>query len=119
MSAFPVKVLNYMFSVNKRRRVVAHCLNFDLVTTADDIKEAERRLDLLVRYHVASYMTTNGASGINQPAPSEYWALYTEAVRQGRVRPASTLHITLPDMSPIKMGNGDMEVIGAQLAAAA
>ena len=119
MSAFPVKVLNYLFSVNKRKRVVAHCLNFDLVATADNITEAERRLDLLVRYHVASYMTTNGASGINESAPADFWSKYTEAVRQGRVRPASTLHITLPEMSPIKMRDGDMEVIGAELATAA
>src|SRR5258708_19743466 len=117
MSAFPVKVLNYMFFINKRRRVVAHCLNFDLGTTAEDHAEAERRLDLVVRYHVASYMSTNGESGINEPAPSNYWAQYTEAVRQGRVRPASTLRITLPEMSPIKMRDGDLEVIGAELEA--
>lgn len=113
---FPVRVLNYLYSVNKRRRVVAHCLNFDLVATANDVKEAERRLDLLVRYHVASYMSTNGASGINRQAPSEFWAQYTEALREGRTMPPSTLHITLPEMSPIKMQNGEMEVVGAQLA---
>jgi hypothetical protein len=119
MADFPVKVLNYLYSVNKRNRTVAHCLNFDIVTAADNIEEAERRLDLLVRYHLASYMTTNGASGINQPAPSDYWSQYTAALREGRIRPKSTLRITLPEMSPIKMRDGDMEVVGAQMAAAA
>ena len=115
MSSFPVKVLNYLFSENKRGKAVAHCLNFDLVATAADPKEAERRLDLLVRYHLASYMSTNGASGIGEPAPSEYWDTYTEALREGRVT-MSTLRITLPDLSPIKMADREMEIVVAQAA---
>jgi hypothetical protein len=118
MNSFPVKVLNYLFSNSKsnNRRIVAHCLNFDLVAAADDIKEAERRLDLIVRYHVASYISTNGASGINESAPSEFWAQYTDSLRQGRILPASTLRITLPEMSLIKMADGDLEVVSAQAA---
>jgi hypothetical protein len=119
MSAFPVKVLNYLFFVNRNSRVVAHCLNFDLVATAGDIKEAERQLDLLVRCHVASYMRTNGASGINEPAPLDFWEQYTQALREGNVRPASTLRISLPEMSPIEMPDRDMEKVGVELAAAA
>lgn len=118
MSSFPVKVLNYLFSENKGGRMVAHCLNFDLVATATDIQEAERRLDLLVRYHLASYMSTNGASGIDQPSPAEYWEQYTEALREGRVRPKATLHITLPELSPIKLADRDMEVVGVLAQAA-
>jgi hypothetical protein len=116
MSAFPVKVLNYFYSINKRNRIVAHCLNFDLVATAQDMKEAERRLDLLVRYHIASYMATNGASGIDAPAPGEFWAQYTDALRNGRILPASTLHITLPKQSPIRMLDGDLEIVSAKAA---
>lgn len=117
-AAFPVKVLNYLFSVNAKNRVVAHCLNFDLVATANDSEEAEHRLDLLVRYHLASYMTTNGASGIDEPAPSAYWDNYKAALREGRVVEAAALRITLPELSPIKMCEKELPVLAARAAAA-
>lgn len=118
MSAFPVTVLNYFFSVNAKNRFVAHCLNFDLVATATDKEEAERRLDLLVRYHLASYMATNGASGLDASAPENYWENYETALREGRVVEIAPLRITLPELSPIKLCDKELKVLAARAAAA-
>ena len=48
---------------------VAHCLDFDLVATADEgIEEAIRRLDVLVRCHFKFPM-----EGESAKSPHEFW----------------------------------------------
>lgn len=117
MVAFPkLRVLHYLYSVNKRERSVAHCLDFDLVETADSREEAERRLDVLVRFHIESYLNSSGLSGLNGSAPSEFWDRYTALLRDGHVLPASTLRINIPDMVPMAMPYGELEVVSAQAA---
>ena len=110
------RVLHYFYSFNQRKKVVAHCLNFDIIATADDVSEAERRLDALVRFHIETYLRSNGLSGLNDPAPSEFFASYTQALRNGKVLPPSTLRISVPDVVPMEKPYGDLEIVSAKAA---
>src|ERR1039458_5692140 len=47
-----LRALQYLFFCKASGRVVAHCLNLDIVTAANDVDEAEKRLDLLVRKRI-------------------------------------------------------------------
>src|SRR5262249_5920979 len=111
-----LNVLHYMFSVNKRNKTIAHCLNFDLVTSADSLAEAEKRLDTLVRLQIESYLRSNGATGLGSPAPKSFWAKYTEVLRSGGVLPSSTLRICVPEVVPMEKPYGELEIIAARAA---
>ncbi len=114
---FPrLKVLHYFFTVNKRNRFVAHCLNFDIVATAESMEEAERRLDTLVRFHIESYLNSNGMSGLSGPAPDEFFSQYTTCLRHGGALPSSTLRINVPEVVPMQMPYGELEVVSAKAA---
>jgi len=110
------KVLHYLFSCNAREKTVAHCLNFDIVATADDMAEAERRLDVLVRFHIESYIRSNGATCLSGPAPQRFWNEYTYSLRHGGALPSSTLRINIPDIVPMEKPYGEVEVVGAKAA---
>ena len=57
---------------------IAHCLDFDLVATADEgIEEALRRLDILVR---CQFQVLNADAS---KAPQMYWDRFAEAVSYG------------------------------------
>ena len=117
MGMFPrLKVLHYLFSLNKRNRFVAHCLNFDIVATAENMEEAERRLDTLVRFHIESFLNTNGLSGLSGPAPKEFFNSYTESLRHGGALPSSTLRINVPQIVPMPVPYGELEVVAARAA---
>ena len=111
-----LKVLHYLFSLNKRNRYVAHCLNFDIVATAENMEEAERRLDALVRSHVESYLNSNGLSGLSGPAPSSYFDIYTKSLRHGGALPSTTLRIHIPEVIPMELPYGELDVVSAKAA---
>ena len=111
-----INVLHYFFSLNKRNRFVAHCLNFDIVATAETMEEAERRLDALVRFHIESYLRTNGAACLSSPAPKEFFNSYSESLRHGGALPSSTLRISVPQTVPMPMPYGELEVVSAKAA---
>jgi hypothetical protein len=111
-----LNVLHYLFSLNKRGRFVAHCLNFDIVATADSMNEAERRLEALVRFHIESYLRTNGAACLSGPAPKEFFSSYTESLRRGGAQPSSTLRISVPQTVPMPVPYGELEVVAAKAA---
>jgi hypothetical protein len=110
------KVLNYLFSINSRNKTIAHCLNFDIVATADDMEEAERRLDLLVRFHIESFIKSRGATGLSGPAPQEFFTAYTHSLRHGGALPSSFLRINIPEVIPMEKPYGDLEVVSAKAA---
>jgi|SRR6267378_8354000 len=110
------RVLNYLFSVNARNKTIAHCLNFNIVASADDIKEAERRLDVLVRLHIENFIKSQGMSGLSGPAPKEFFARYTYSLRHGGALPSSTLRINIPEVIPMEKPYGDLDVVSAKAA---
>lgn len=110
------RVLHYLFTVNKRDKIIAHCLNFDLVASADTLKEAERRLDTVVRFHIETFLKSNGLSGLGVPAPENSWAEYADTLRQGGALPPSTLRINIPEVVPMDMPYGDLEIVSAKAA---
>ena len=109
-------VLNYLFSVNARKKTIAHCLNFNIVASADDHDEAERRLDVLVRMHIENFIKSQGVSGLTGPAPKEYFDRYTYSLRHGGALPSSTLRINVPEVVPMEKPYGDLEVVSAKAA---
>jgi predicted RNase H-like HicB family nuclease len=107
------RVLHYLYSLNKRNRYVAHCLDFDLVTAADSLEEAERRLDILVRLHIESFLKSNDLGALNGSAPTEFWNQYTETLRLGRTLPSSTLRIGVPQVVPMHEPYGELPIVAA------
>jgi len=117
MGAFQkLRVLHYLYSLNKRSRFVAHCLDFDIVATAENIEEAERRLDTLVKFHIEAFLNSNGLGVLNGAAPNDFWVKYTDALRHGNTLPSSTLRITVPEVVPMKVPYGELEVVSARAA---
>jgi len=112
------KVLNYLFSVNARNKVIAHCLNFDFVVSGDTLEVAERRLDTLVKFHIETFIKSNGMSGLGSSAPKKFWFEYVECLRHGGnfVLPSSTLRINIPEVVPMEKPYGELEIIAAKAA---
>jgi hypothetical protein len=112
------KVLHYLFSVNARKKIIAHCLNFDFVTSGDTLEEAERRLDTLVKFHIETFIKSNGLSGLGASAPKKFWAEYVACLRQGGkfVLPSSTLRINVPEIVPMEKPYGELEIVAAKAA---
>ncbi len=73
---------------------VAHCLDLDLVTTANEgIEEAIRRLDILIRCHCQMPFGGPGS----QRAPDEYWKRFAEGIHYED----RTLDLTSPSVEII------------------
>jgi hypothetical protein len=96
------RVLNYLFSVNARNKTIAHCLNFNIVASADTLEEAEHRLDVLVRLHIESFIKSHGASGLSGPARKEFFTRYTHSLLHGGALPPGTLRINVPEIVPME-----------------
>lgn len=60
---------HYLVCVNKWGKYIAHCLDFDIVTSADSRDEAIKRLSILVAVHTKHFTT-------HIQAPCEYWDRY-------------------------------------------
>ncbi len=117
MSALPkLNLLHYFFSLNRRGRWIAHCLNFDIVTAADDLDEAGRRLDVLVKTHIESVLKSNGRCTLSERAPKDFWTRYTNSLRAGGALPSRTLRIEVPEVVPMPMPYGELEVVEARAA---
>ena len=111
-----INLLHYFFTVNKRGKFIAHCLNFDLVASADSCEEAESRLDLLVKFHIERYLKTIGMTSLGNRAPKEFWDKYTYSLRNGGALRSSTLRVEIPDIVPMPVPYGELEVVSAKAA---
>jgi hypothetical protein len=111
-----IRVLHYLFKTNKREKFIAHCLNFDIVTSADTREEAERRLDMLMKSYLENLLRGGGICGTNEPAPQKFWDEYTFALQNGGALPSSTLRIEVPEMVPMEMPYGMLPVVAAKAA---
>ena len=117
MGMFPkIRVLHYLFTKNERGKTIAHCLNFDIVTSADNLDEAERRLDVLMKSYLEDLLRGNGACAANNTAPQHFWEAYTNALQHGGILPSRPLRISVPEMVPMEMPFGNLPVVAAQAA---
>ncbi|HLA26543.1 MAG TPA: hypothetical protein VJZ49_01450, partial [Syntrophales bacterium] len=61
---------------------LAHCLQFDIVATADTLKEVKKAILDLCRAHIEYSHEYNNLEYLFSPAPKEVWAEYLEMSRK-------------------------------------
>jgi hypothetical protein len=66
------RFLHYMIS-HQKNKVIAHCLDYDIVAAADDQEEAIQRLNFIVRSHVETAHRYKNESALQHKAPQEFW----------------------------------------------
>ena len=111
---FPsLKSVSYLiFKRSETGRVVAHCLDLDLVASASTQEEAERRLDILVSGQIANAIATGNVLLLNHKAPQEYW----EKLKLCQTLQNRVLKVELPNPIP---ACGEIGVVKAECAAIA
>ncbi len=67
-----VTSLSYLFS-REGSRVIAHCLNLDLVASGTDINSAEQSLNALVEILLLNAIQSGNFANLEFRAPDEYW----------------------------------------------
>jgi len=115
-----LRELHYLFTTKSHGRVVAHCL--DIVTAANDIREAEKRLDCLVRLQIEEALATgNFPALVSEPAPAAFFDTFNECIRAGRIYDSRnpTLRVRVPEVIPMDAPFGSIGVIAALAANAA
>jgi hypothetical protein len=108
-----IKVLHYLFS-KPAEKIIAHCLDFDIVTTANDQINAEQRLDILVKLYVEFALNYGNYAALNSVAPNRFWDAFRSAKRIEPVNP--TLKIMLPEIVPVEHSEGHIGVLAAMAA---
>lgn len=76
--------LHYLFS-HSAGKVVAHCLDVDLVTSGENIGHAEERLNAVVLAQIGTCFTSGNFTQLRFKAPVEYWQALSVAKELGRV----------------------------------
>lgn len=71
--------LHYLFSHTRDGKVVAHCLDLDLVTSGSDLNAAEASLNAIVLAQIASCFTSGNYAQLRVRAPNKYWDALKEA----------------------------------------
>jgi hypothetical protein len=93
-----LQVLHYLFS-HSAGRVVAHCLDLDLVTSGADMAEAEESLHAVVLAQIGCCYPTGNFSQLDFRAPSEYW----QALLNGKDLDPVRLEVDVPPVVlPVK-----------------
>jgi hypothetical protein len=76
--------LHYLFA-KSGDRIVAHCLDLDLVTSGRDIEHAEKRLNGVVLAQIAACFTAGNYAQLRFAAPDEFWTVLKHAKQLDRV----------------------------------
>jgi hypothetical protein len=71
--------LHYLFTHTHEEKVVAHCLDLDLVVSGTDIDKAEERLNAVVLAQISSCFTAGNFAQLRFKAPNSYWEALSEA----------------------------------------
>jgi len=85
--------LHYLFAP-KSDRVVAHCLDLDLVVEGKDEATAEQRLNAVVRAAFAHAAGAGNLALASFPAPAHFWG----ELKRAKPLPPATLVIETPPM---------------------
>lgn len=115
-----IRELHYLYTIKPQGRTVAHCLDLDIVTAADDIDEAEKRLDFLVTLQIEYYLNAGNYAALMTTAPKVYFDRFNECVRAGKskIPKNPVLRIRVPDVVPMDQPFGSIGVLAATSAAA-
>ncbi|HUY13068.1 MAG TPA: hypothetical protein VMX16_05455 [Terriglobia bacterium] len=90
--------LHYLFS-HSEGRIVAHCLDLDLVTSGNTIESAEERLNAIVLAQIAICYTGGNYAQLRFKAPAESWQMLSTA----RELPKLNLEVDVPPVVlPVK-----------------
>jgi len=111
-----LRTLHYLFQERAAGRVVAHCLDLDLVVSAPDLAEAEKRLDTIVVFYVESAYSAGNWNALTTVAPESYWEAFSKAKRIEPLRPA--LSFTVPEIIPLQSTRSQVPVLSAMTVAA-
>jgi hypothetical protein len=108
--------LHYLFTP-KAGRVVAHCLDLDLVVEGKDESIAEARLNMVVRAAFAQAASAGDLALALFPAPPHFWG----ELKHAKALPTATLVIETPPMvlQVEQSVISEMPVLRAELANAA
>ncbi len=111
-----IYALHYLFTP-KADRVVAHCLDLDLVVEAKDEAVAEERLNTVVRAAFAQAANAGDLSLAIFPAPPHFWG----ELKHAKPLPPAALVIETPPMvlQVEQAVRSEMPVLRAELANAA
>ena len=111
-----IYALHYLFT-NKGERVVAHCLDLDLVVTGKNQPEAEHRLNAVVRAQFANSYRTGNIAPLYHRAPFKFWS----ELKIAHPLPPSVLELEEPPLVlPVEhKAKIQMPLIRAELTAAA
>jgi hypothetical protein len=71
------KFLHYMIS-HHANKVIAHCLDYDIVAAADDQTEAIERLNFIVRSHVETAKRYRNEVALEHKAPKSFWDCFEQ-----------------------------------------
>jgi hypothetical protein len=83
--------LHYLFS-HRAGTTVAHCLDLDLVTSGENIPQAEDRLNAVVLQQIGSCYAAGNFEQLCFKAPGEYW----NALSNAREIPMVHLQVEVP-----------------------
>lgn len=110
-----LNALHYLFT-HRDDKIVAHCLDLDLVTTGTTIEKAEERLNAVVLAQFASCYTTGNFAQLNFQAPAKYWDAMAKASELGK----SHLEVEIPPVVlPVERSVVTLSVFRGELAKAA
>jgi hypothetical protein len=70
--------LHYLFS-HSEGKIVAHCLDLDVVTSGVNLEEAENRLNAVVLAQIGTCYVAGNFSQLRFKAPGEYWNALSDA----------------------------------------
>ena len=115
-----IRELHYLYTVKPQGRVIAHCLDLDIVTAANDIDEAEKRLDVLVTVQIEEALACGNYTALTMTAPKDFFDRFTECFQAGRIRKSknSLLRIRIPDVVQMDQPYGSVGVLAAMAAVA-
>lgn len=77
-------LLHCLFTAKQNGRVIAHCLDFDLVAGAPSSDEAEARLEALIKAFVEGTIHDANFMALSHKAPTSFWEEFQDAWRNGR-----------------------------------
>jgi hypothetical protein len=71
--------LHYLFTPTTDGKMIAHCLDLDLVTSGKNIDEAEDRLNATVLVQIGTCYVAGNFAQLRFKAPAEYWQALSDA----------------------------------------
>jgi len=110
-----LRVLHYLISRPNNGSFVAHCLDLDIVTSANEEDEAIRRLDSLVIAQIQFALNTGNFQNLIFPAPKEYWDRFMRAATT-RIQTLK-IEIPRPQVLPSEESESVLGIIAAGIAA--